>query len=99
MTRKKEDDLEPWLSVRKLALVEETTPRQIYWAIEHGLKHCRIGDRIRVRRYDWHQWHESHSLQRASVETSPCTKNERRPDQQATLTDVGDDVRGTAPTT
>ena len=49
-----------WIGVSELAELEGTTRRQVYWAIDRGLPHSRVGDRIRVRRDDWHAWHEKH---------------------------------------
>lgn len=49
-----------WIGVTDLARAEGTTRRQVYWSIDRGMPHSRIGDRIRVRRADWHRWHERH---------------------------------------
>jgi hypothetical protein len=53
-------EIDTWLSVRQLAASEGVTKRQVYWAIDQGLQHSRIGQRIRLRRRDWHQFHEQH---------------------------------------
>lgn len=53
-------DLDAWISALELARVENTTRRQVYSQIDRGMPHSRIGQRIRVRRRDWHAWHERH---------------------------------------
>lgn len=51
-----------WISVTDLAHAEGTTRRQVYGQIDRGMPHSRIGQRIRVRRSDWHAWHERHMV-------------------------------------
>lgn len=53
-------DPQKWITVAQLAATENTTPRQVYSALDSGMRHSRIGRRIRVRLGDWHAWHESH---------------------------------------
>lgn len=53
---------EPWLTVAELARLELTSKRQVYAALDRGMKHSRVGQRIRVRRSDWHAWHAAHAI-------------------------------------
>lgn len=58
------NDVQPerWLRVSELAQLEGITRREVYAQIDRGMPHSRIGDRIRVRRRDWHDWHEQHLI-------------------------------------
>jgi hypothetical protein len=58
------DDWRKWISVPVLAELEDTTPRQVYFVIDSGMAHSRHGDRIRVRRCDWHEWHLANMVNR-----------------------------------
>lgn len=49
-----------WVPVTDLAAAEGCSRREVYWAIDNGLVHSRVGDRIRVRIGDWRAWHEAH---------------------------------------
>jgi hypothetical protein len=51
-----------WIPVSRLADAELTTRRQVYAAIDAGMPHSRIGQRIRVRRIDWRKWHERYVI-------------------------------------
>lgn len=52
--------LDTWIGVLDLARVEHSTRREVYSQIDRGMPHSKIGRRIRVRRRDWHAWHERH---------------------------------------
>jgi hypothetical protein len=52
--------LDRWIRVSELAATEGVTRREVYAQLDAGMRHSRIGSRIRVRRADWARWHERH---------------------------------------
>jgi hypothetical protein len=54
--------MDAWIGVNDLAAAEGVSRRAVYAQLDLGMKHSRIGDRIRVRRSDWAAWHEAHII-------------------------------------
>ena len=46
-----------WIRVSELAKLEGCSRQEVYRLLDSGMDHSRHGDRIRVRRADFHRWH------------------------------------------